>query len=1025
MMIKQKRKFFSIALMTIAMLFMTLVLAPFGLENMAVAAEQVYENALVGDVISAKDYTITKEDANVKAEGMTVVYPSGGVYGGDKVTLSQAGKYQVTYYATVDGERVEETCYYMVNRMPKDVIITEEGMSVEHGKYYVESPYEIKKDTYGAIVTFKAGQQITFSTNLKTSDLTADYNIVEMIVMPSVFKETDFERLNIRISDAEDAENYVDIIVISSNAVDGDGQVSYVQAGANGQSVGGYEGAKYHSDSPIYGTQVEHSFRALGRKGEFRSNLTISENYLTVAIDHEEKMVYCGPSSNESTSKILVNDLDGVANYKGNPWGGFTSDEVTVSITADRFVKPEGKVLIKSFGGFDFSTTIEDTAKPEILVDVDERERLPIAEVGKDFPIFPYVARDLLDSQLKTGVSVYYLDNQGRKITVENDGKSFFAKYEGKYQIVYRAEDCSGNVTEKIFEIEAQESIPNLYIAIEEPFVQADVYQTVAIPFASQVMAFGGSGYISIERRVYDPKGQLLDVDDTLQLTVLGDYKVVYGATDYMGNVEYATMTVSVNHLTKPTFVQEPKFDSVFVKGFTYELPQAVAVETADDRIVELPYQVYINDQLVDGTFEAKGETMNVRYVVNGETGDAEWSRDVTVVDTEYGKYKSRYFYSESDMLILDEKLYVDFRFSENSSVEFINPLYSNGFSLILTYESEKVNFSTMKLTLTNASDLTQSVTVNFLYDKIIDSWLMQLNGVNARTSYATSKGILSFTLSSDGKSIIDTDGVEIAEIIFYDNGKPFQGLGEELYLQFSFEDVTGETSFHVTQIGNQAMGYNKSSIDKAMDEIKPVIILDESFTTRQKLGSKAKIPTAKAYDVLGQIYDFKVTLEMVGGQVLASGSATETLNCVLEKAGNYLVTYYAKDSNGNTTRLPYSIFVSDETAPKLNVENDLKKEYKQGSKIKIPSYSATDNGENCYIQVTLILPNNEMRLLHYNENGKLTSLLTNDSNLYETAFKADKDTFVALYKGKYTLRIVTYDEYYNYTVQEIEFWVK
>ena len=1025
MMTKQKRNFFCCALMTVAMLFMFLVLAPFNLADKTASAEKVYESALVGDVIEAKDYMISKDDANIAAEGMTVVYPSGGVYGGDKIALSQAGEYQVTYYATVDGERVEETCYYMVTRMPKDVIVTEEGMSVEQGKYYVESPYELKQDTYGAIVTFKAGQHITFSTNIKTCNLTADYNILELIVMPSVFKETDFERLSIRISDAEDAENYVDIIVITSNVVDGDGQVSYVQAGANGQIIGGYEGATYHSNSALYGTQVEHSFRALGRKGEFRSNHTISENYLTVSIDHEEKKVYCGPYSNESTSKVLVNDLDGVANYKSNPWGGFTSDEVTVRITADRFIKPEGKVLIKSFGDLDFSTDIIDTVAPEILVEAEKSEGLPIAEVGKDFPIFPYIARDLLDAELKTNVLVYYVDDQGQKIAVENDGETFFAKYAGKYQIVYRAEDYSGNKTEKILEISAQETMPNLYIAIEEPLVQADVYQTVTIPFASQVQAFGGSGYLSVDRNVYNPKGQKLEVEDTLQLTMLGNYKVMFSVTDYLGNVAYAAMTVSVNPLTKPTFIQEPTFDSAFIKDFIYELPQVLVVETVNGQIIELPYQVYINDKLVESTFEAKGETMNVRYVVNGETGVAEWSRDISVVDTEYGKYKSRYFYSESGMQILDEKLYVDFRFSENSSVEFVNPLYADGFSLILSYEAEQVNFSTMKLTLTNASDLTQSVTVGFFYDKVIDAWLMQLNGVKSKISYAMSKGILSFALSSDGKRIIDTDGVEIAEIIVYDNGKPFHGLGEELYLQISFEEVIGESSFHVTQIGNQAMGYNKSSIDKAMDEIKPVIILDEAFITRQKLGSKAKIPTAKAYDVLGQIYDFTVTLEMVGGQVLASGSAEETLDVVLEKAGNYLVTYYAKDANGNKTRLPYSIFVSDETAPTLNVKGELKGEYKLGSKIEIPSYSASDNGSNCYVQVTLILPNNEMRLLQYNENGEITSLLTKDSDLYETAFKSDENTFVALYEGKYTLRIVAYDEYYNYTVREIEFWVK
>ena len=137
------------------------------------------------------------------------------------------------------------------------------------------------------------------------------------------------------------------------------------------------------------------------------------------------------------------------------------------------------------------------------------------------------------------------------------------------------------------------------------------------------------------------------------------------------------------------------------------------------------------------------------------------------------------------------------------------------------------------------------------------------------------------------------------------------------------------------------------------------------------------------------------------------------------------MVTYYAKDANGNKTSVPYTIFVRDEIAPTLEVKDNLKKEYKVGSTIKIPSYMAKDNGENCYVQVTVILPNNEMRLLEYNENGEITSLLSKDNELYENAFKADDNAFVALHKGRYVLRIVAYDEYYNTTVKEIEFLVK
>ena len=193
----------------------------------------------------------------------------------------------------------------------------------------------------------------------------------------------------------------------------------------------------------------------------------------------------------------------------------------------------------------------------------------------------------------------------------------------------------------------------------------------------------------------------------------------------------------------------------------------------------------------------------------------------------------------------------------------------------------------------------------------------------------------------------------------------------------------------------------------------------------RQKLGTKAYIPTAKAYDILGQITSFTVKLEMVNGDTLAKGDATQPLDYVLTEAGNYLVTYEAKDNNGNGVRIPYTILVNDETAPTLTVKGSIKKEYKVGDKITIPSYTVKDNNVNYYVQVMLIMPNNEMRMLHYDDNGEVTSFLSKDNELYENAFKAGKNSFYTVDKGKYTLQILAFDDYYNTTLKEFVFNVK
>lgn len=1002
-------------------------------ENTAYAEESVHQTACVGDVVDAKEYKITYGGAAVSAEGLIVVSPSGGVYGGESFIMDKAGVYTITYYVTINGEYVEETKTYLAVRKPQDLIVADAGVEASFGKYEVGS-YELQKETYGAIVPFTAGQSITFSTNIKTSMLTEDFNIIDLIVMPSVYKETDFERLIVVITDSENPDNYVEVYVDSSNAVDGGGQVSYVRAGARGQQAGGYEGATFHKDH--YGTQIEHSFRGLGyqanvpAKGKedprsYLENHIVSEHSLTIAFDHEEKKVYCGPASFEADDKLLVNDLDDPAQYKGNPWGGFTSDEVTVTVKATSFSKAQGKVLIKSFGGYDFSKDVQDTTAPEISIDYPENAQLPVAVVGESFPIFPYTAKDALDQDVKMDVWVYHVSDDGYKINVENDGTSFLVNYAGNYEIVYRAEDYSGNVTERVVQISAVEQRPGIFISIEETLKEAEIYKTVEIPYASDMQVFGGSGIVDLQRAVYAPDKTKLDVKDSLLLTQLGDYKVVYTATDYLGQVVYGVITVRSLAIDAPKFVSKPQFDVKLIKGFTYEIPKAFVVETVVGEVVEVSCKVYVNGELKNDSFKASGEEMEIRYVAEGETGTAEWSDVISVVDTENGKYKSAYFDSNGDLEIKDEKSYTEFVIKGDGNLEFVKPLFAQGFAMTLSYDPEKMNFSKMSITMVDASDRSLSVTAYLFYEKAEDAWFMQLQGSSLKVRYTTSKNIFSFARSTDGNKIVDTSGVAIAEITVYDNGEPFQGFSDTLYLQMAFSGVEEESSLYVTQICNQSMGYSKSSLDKASDEIKPVIVLDETFIIRQKLGSKAQIPTAKAYDVLGQIKEFTVTVARTGGEVIAQGPADQPIDVTLDKAGNYTVTYFVRDTNGNRESIPYVIIVNDETAPTLTVKDSLKSNYKVGDKVKIPEYSATDNGENCYIQVTLIMPNNELLLLHYSENGNVTSYLDKANDVYGNEFKADSNTFILLKKGTYTLRIVAYDEYYNYTVKEIVFNVK
>lgn len=980
-------------------------------------AETVY----VGDIIKAEDYGFTSGNKSVPAEGMVVVYPNGGVYGGESFEITQAGNYQITYYATIQGEKVEQVENYLAIRKPKNIMILENGMNAEVGEYYVESPYKLEKGITGTIVNFKSGQSVTFSTTVETAKLTSAYNILEFIVMPSVFKETDFERITVLIADAKDPNNYVEVIIDSSNTEDGDGQVSYVRAGAFGQQSGGYEGSKYHTSS--YGAQVEHSFRGLGCVAGFREKITVSEQILTLSIDHATKQVFVGPASSTTTEKNMVNDLDDPAHFKSNPWKGFTSDEVTVKVTAGKFVKGEGKVVFTSFGDYDLSSDIIDDVSPIINLDYDFNYGTPVAVVGQDFPLFAHETKDALDSGLTTNVWVYHLSTGGQWVTTNHDGEKFEVKHSGTYKIVYQVIDNSGNKTERVITINAVDAAPAISAETGETYIEKEVYQEVHIPLPSQINVVGGSGRLVVEREVVSPSGEVLDVLERLLLTEVGEYMVVYTVTDYLGNEEGFPVFINAVEIAQPKFVTEPSFEDALIKGFNYQLPKVHVIETVDGEVLDVECKTYVNDVLVEGGFVADGSAVTIRYEALGSSSTTVWEKTIPVVDTQNGKLRDKYFYVEGGLSLTVEKNYLNIDVTEDGIAKFINAISSSSFSTTFYFDAAALKFETMKFILRDAKAPSLTVTFSFKYDAIHEGWYMYLND-GEKVEFITSKEVFNFTYLRDKNKVKDASGEEIASITMYDNGEAFSGFSDTIYFAVAFEGVNSDSSIQLSQLGGQSMGHNKKNPANAQDETAPIIELDEMFIHRQELGTVAKIPTARAYDVLGQVESLVVVIEQ-SGLVLATGTMEEPINFMLDKAGQYTVKYIATDTNGIEDSIPYTIFVRDKTAPVLNVTNNLKKEYSLGSKVYIPKYTVSDNDGDYTVQVTVILPNNEMRLLEYNENGTKTSYLDIANNVYDDDFKTGDGGFIIQSKGLYVLRIVAYDEYYNYVAVEIKFNVK
>ena len=144
-----------------------------------------------------------------------------------------------------------------------------------------------------------------------------------------------------------------------------------------------------------------------------------------------------------------------------------------------------------------------------------------------------------------------------------------------------------------------------------------------------------------------------------------------------------------------------------------------------------------------------------------------------------------------------------------------------------------------------------------------------------------------------------------------------------------------------------------------------------------------------------------------------------------LDKFGKYRIEYKYSDSKGNSESYKLSINVYDVVPPQLTVEHSLAEVYGLNAAITIPKYSVSDNLNKYTVDVYLLMPDNQQRLLITDVNGVVTSYLSKDNMYYNSSFKVDDRTFRAEQYGNYTLRFVAYDGDFNKVVEELHFSVK
>ena len=919
--------------------------------------------------------TLTKDGVTYSS---IIVFPSGASYSLDEVTLNESGVYEIHYSAEKDGKYYSEDYSFLV-RCPY--------FQFSGSKSYAS--YEQSDRTYGKkglYVSLAEGEALTFNNPL---DVSKGGTIFNGFAAPSNVGSMDFSELYLSLTDKEDKDNVVTIRAKSTN--EGiNNPWTYLAAKANDQPYVGYE-ANFNNIhiNDEYGCPITHSFYGYYDGQSWLGDAKCGDYTISIDYKAEQKALYAGSN--------LITDFDD-STYYTTLWDGFKGDEATLAISAKGYSASSANFVILDVLGQDLTQeAIYDYAGPEITINTPEK--LPAAKKGCTYPVFKASAYDEIDGECEVSVHAYYdfggTDSLALPIT---DGR-FETSRDGNYYLVYEAKDKSGNASQKIINISTGET-EDLTIA-----PKGEVSKTIKIGeeyFFPEMEVKGGSG----ETEVYFTASKDgLKTGSSLSFipTELGIHKIKATVTDVLGQEATYEYDLEVTSNDQAMIYEDIVVPKYYIADALYNLPTATCFDYSSGTMEEVVMDVKIDNNVYPYSLKA-GEL----FVPKVNKGQEEITLTFSYKNLSIEKKAlvispyvvgndgierfciENYLVTENATLdVLDTEIDLIAKQKGDLKADFVNPLLAESATVTLNTLPSKGELQNLELTFTDSLDSKQSVTMKLEKKGTAECAYYTLGAKSylTKTSLAESNN-LEFSYSS-GVFTFNETGIKAST---YDNGEAFNGFSSgKVYVSVKAKNLASGMGFAWTRIDNQSMSYASSDYNA------PRIQIVGDYGGSHSLGEVATINKVNAGDVLDPNALCYVSVSSPSGEVakgidgvsLSLVKADKEYQVKLEEYGQYIVTYKAMDTNGESTTFIYAINVEDEEAPVITLKNEPASEIALGDYIRLPEYEVSDNsGKEVTVSIYVDTPDGRSYLM-----------------------SGDRNCFKPESQGVYTLRIRAMDE--------------
>lgn len=960
--------------------------------------DAVFDGEALAPVYNRNDIiSVPAKTVSGGASEHAVSFPDGRNSTNAAIKADALGEYRVIYSNA--GQTAFHTEYFKVIDDYAALFEANDSFTVENNKELSDS---VDVGGRGLGITSRTdGAELVYNGVLNLSENTIADTLLKFSVTPKTAGTADMTRVIFTFRDIHDPSIYMSINVRR----DFWGQYHSVRVSVKTDSMadygtrGYYSGAVISAAGEIGGAMFNHSFY-----GKYNDSFVARP--IEIYYDHAARTLHGFPFSYAVSAETpwMFMDFNDPAYQAGTTWRGFTTGEVTMSVSLQGLSGSSASMMLYTLNKNDLSgDSVVDTVPPDIVVDYngENQANLPSAGVGVPFKLFSASAYDLVDG--KTGVQTdVYIKKSGGMIRqiYDDEAMRFIPQEAGEYYIRYSAVDQSGNYSEKRISFFVYDVLPELQLA----FPGGGIPLTASLGEELLLRAptvLGGSGVKTITRRVSFGGEEVAVTENILVLTKSGEYTVVYRVKDYNGEKDF-TYTIAVSETGVPA-VEPPSVPIAILAGSEYVFaPLEAYVYTAAEgkKAAKVSLSVTLDGvttPLQAFTFtppaNAGGKTLTLNYrAENPENATLFWAQSyevklispVTIGDYFYTNGLSRTYKTTSAVYAAT---------GANPTLDYINKLVAGSFEFAFRVPKDANEFSAVTVTLTDTKRASERIVISVLKGNASES-PVHLNGVRvgaikSATFFGSADPFL-LKLNLRTGTVSDYSGAVLFKVGTYESGRTFAGFSSgKLLMNVSLDGVSGASGIEIVKLGNQIF------YDTAEDTIKPTISLGDEFRYMVDPGAVVKVPYAIAGDILSPVATCVVTVTAPDGtDIYYRTDISEDLYFTASQFGYYSIVYIATDGAGNRFPLDFAVRIIDLTPPTVTVAGNVPTTAKTGATVKLPSATVSDDYS---------------KDLSYN-----IFVITPDGSFIMVA----EHSFVASVKGEYRIIYSAEDEFGNLTAE-------